>query len=124
MTSEASAGNKKKVISRDHSHGDQGAGGTASATGLRADRYRYKRKNEASEGKRQATMKFHARFQPARAVICYKTAERTLGIADLPLCGRNEIVNFYGPIALSKGGDGIAVRAVAIKFVGSAALKM
>jgi hypothetical protein len=57
-------------------------------------------------------------------MICYKAADRPFCIADPALRGGNEIVNFDGPIALSKGGDGIAVRAIAIEFMSAAALKM
>ena len=53
-----------------------------------------------------------------------ETAEGALGIADLALLGGHEVVYFDGPIALTEGGDGIAVGAVAIKFVSGAALEM
>src|ERR1700724_2900636 len=124
LASESSAGNEKQVISRDHGHRDQGAGGTATATWLRRDGYGHQRKNQASKRKCQATMELHARFKPAGAVICYKTADGTFRITDLPLFSGHEVVDFDGPVALSKGSDGIAVRTIAIKLVSGTTLKM
>ena len=50
-------------------------GGAASAAGLRADGHGHERKDQASERKCQAAVKFDARFEPAWAVICYQSCE-------------------------------------------------